>query len=428
MTELKSFTNDREIPKPAVRITGWGVATPLGMSARQTWESVIKGEFIENHAMVPLARAGGSSRVSQLALRVAREAIDAARWSGDEVADDRTALLIGTSKGPIEEWLRGAPSARPAAPHVILGDSEGSAQAVESAGSFGVPQYEMRHRSPAVGLHTIASDLAVELRLGHGPRLTLSAACASGLHALIRAGMLLQSGEARRALVIAVESSVHPLFVGSFQRLGVLPKPGIGCRPFDRHRDGFLISEAAAAVCLEADDSGCGAGFQPAPRMQAESPHHNLCIENFAIGGAAGHLTAGDPDGALMRRLLQRVIAGRPIDLVHAHATGTKLNDPIELAAIEAALPPARWEDQPSLYSHKGSLGHSLGAAGLVAVVLNCLMHEAGCVLPNVRTMDPLPTNRVRLLGDAVARPIRRSIAAASGFGGPTAVVSLRSF
>jgi 3-oxoacyl-(acyl-carrier-protein) synthase len=128
-----------------------------------------------------------------------------------------------------------------------------------------------------------------------------------------------------------------------------------------------------------------------------------------------------------MRRLLQRVIAGRPIDLVHAHATGTKINDPIELAAIEAALPTTQLEDQPSLYSHKGSLGHSLGAAGLVAVVLNCMMHEAGRVLPNVRTTDPLPTGRVRLSRDSVTRPIRRSIAAGSGFGGPTAVVSLRS-
>src|SRR5204862_7358830 len=99
------------------------------------------------------------------------------------------------------------------------------------------------------------------------------------------------------------------------------------------------------------------------------------------LGGAATHLTGGDPEGTTLRRLLNHVVDGQPVDLVHAHATGTEMNDPIELAAIESALPAD--QDPPAiLYSHKGALGHSLGAAGLVSVVLNCMSHHKGVVPP----------------------------------------------
>ena len=71
------------------------------------------------------------------------------------------------------------------------------------------------------------ASVAVAVREGFplldGPSLTVSCVCASGLHALIRATMMIQSGEAERVLVVAAEASVHPMFVASFKRLGVLP-------------------------------------------------------------------------------------------------------------------------------------------------------------------------------------------------------------
>ena len=273
---------------PFVECAGWGLATPLGTSMPSTWAALMQGRYITDHATVPLA-ADDTPRTTQLGLHVAREAITAVGWSAGDLRDDQTALVIGTSKGPIVNWLTPSGSPQP------------------SGGITG-------------GLSQIATDLAGGLNLGHGPRLTLSAACASGLHALIRAVMLLHFGHATRAVVVAVESSVHPLFLASFQRLGVLPKRGNRCRPFDLRRDGFLMSEAAAAVCLETTD-------EPGSRC--------IYVDRFALGGAAGHLTAGDKDGTLWRRLLSRVIGQNPVDLIHAHATGTVLHDPIELAAIE---------------------------------------------------------------------------------------------
>jgi 3-oxoacyl-[acyl-carrier-protein] synthase II len=259
------------------------------------------------------------------------------------------------------------------------------------------------------GLHDVADAVAQSLRLPAGPRLTLSAACASGLHALIRGSLLIRAGEADRVLVVAAEASVHPLFVGSFKRLGVLPPEGFGCRPFDRDRAGFLMSEAAAAVCLEAGETSRAVGR----------------VERFAMGGDATHLTGVDPEGRTLRYLLRHVLDGRGVDLVHGHGTGTPLNDPIEIAAVEDMLPYS--SNQTFQYSHKGAIGHSLGAAGLVSVVLSCEMARRRTVLPNVQTRNPLPTRRVVLSQTPTSARIRRSVAIAAGFGGPMAVVSIET-
>jgi 3-oxoacyl-(acyl-carrier-protein) synthase len=173
------------------------------------------------------------------------------------------------------------------------------------------------------------------------------------------------------------------------------------------------MAEAASAVLLEAAD-----------RSTDIVP---LQVERFAVGGDATHLTGGDPDARLLKHLLHKVTDGRPVDLVHAHGTGTEMNDATELAAIEASVGDAWPSRRPVVYSHKAALGHSLGASGLLSVVLNCVSHTTGIIPPNVRTTDPLPIERVVIPQTITRVPVRRSLAIASGFGGATAVVSLLS-
>jgi 3-oxoacyl-(acyl-carrier-protein) synthase len=351
-------------------ITGIGLVTPLGACVAQTWDALLAGRFIEDHAKVPLEFSGNLSRVSCLAIRAAREAAAGIDLSG-------AALVVGTSKGPVESWL----------------------QAPSRLSDLGRPV--------RLGLATVASDIMADLSLC-GPALTLSAACASGLHALIRGAMMIRSGEARRVLVVAAEASVHPLFLASFARLGVLPPAGFGCRPFDRNRAGFLISEAAAAVVLEPGD------------------HHEgeLVVERFAFGADASHLTGMDPKARALRHVLSTVVGDRRVDLIHAHGTGTALNDELELAALHDLVEPA--SAAPVVYSHKGALGHSLGAAGLVSLVLNVAAHRTGRVPGNVRTLDPRPCPRLQFPPIATQRQIHRSLAVAAGFGGAVAAVSVR--
>jgi 3-oxoacyl-[acyl-carrier-protein] synthase II len=259
-----------------------------------------------------------------------------------------------------------------------------------------------------LGLHRIASDVASDLELS-GPRLTISTACASGLHAVIRGVLMIQSGEARRVLVVAAEASVHPLFIASFQRLGIIAKEEIGCRPFDVSRDGFWMSEAAAALWLE----------------RADSDAPGLHVDRFAMAADATHLTGSSPDAKPLEAALRHVCDHDPVDLFHAHGTGTIANDATELSVFERL---AKGQSRPpNLYSHKSALGHSLGAAGLISVVINVMSHRDGIVPPNARTTRPMPARNVRILRDSAHRKIRRSVAVAAGFGGQIAAVSLVS-
>ncbi|MGD0137724.1 MAG: beta-ketoacyl synthase N-terminal-like domain-containing protein [Tepidisphaeraceae bacterium] len=350
----------------APAITGIGLVSVLGRTADETWQALLAGRSIVDHARVP--GFSGPDRAIAMARQAAAEALTRAEWTDADCRKPDSALFVGTSKGAIETWM----------------------------------QFKAELR---LGLSEIDFELARSFQFAGGPRLTISSACSSGLHALLRAAMAIECGEARRALVVAVEASVHPLFISSFQRLGVLAPQGHGCRPFDCQRKGFVISEAAAAVCLESSDHPVG---RPMVRIDA-----------WAVGGDGTHLTGGDPAGKALRHLLQRI--ARPgLDLVHAHATGTIVNDPVEMAAIETIAGPSR----PILYSHKGALGHSLGAAGLASAVLNCMSHTYALVPPNIRSTHPLPTTNLRLSPDPIQHPIHRSLALAAGFGGPLAVVS----
>ena len=172
------------------------------------------------------------------------------------------------------------------------------------------------------------------------------------------------------------------------------------------------MSEAAAAVCLEAVE------------FDGRLPQAYARIDRFALGGDATHMTGGDPAGLTLRHLVARVVDNRPVQLIHAHGTGTTFNDPIELAAFDELCV---GDVAPSIYSHKGALGHSLGAAGLVSVALNCMMHAEHVIPPNVQTRQAIGTRRVQINPYAKSQATRRSLCVAAGFGGPTTVISMIS-
>ncbi len=281
--------------KPA--ITGFGLVTALGGDAAATW-TLIAGDYIHNHSRIAGVEAGYVPRVSVLAERAATEALSAAGWGATDCHD--SALVVGTSKGPIESWLGPPPLHMPYRPYDQVG------------------------RSPVFGLAHTADHLAKKLGL-IGPKLTVSLACASGLHALIRAGLMTRNAEAARILVVAAESSVHPLFIHSFRGSEWWRPKGSAV---GRSTGGVLASfcrRRPPAVCLE--DAELPGGMCP-----------KAVVENIALGGDATHLTGSDPAASTLKRLLARVIDARPVDFIHAHGTGTVLNDPVELVAIESSL------------------------------------------------------------------------------------------
>ncbi|HVX85893.1 MAG TPA: beta-ketoacyl synthase N-terminal-like domain-containing protein [Phycisphaerae bacterium] len=344
-------------------ITRIALLTPFGFD---TWSALLADRRLSDNSQIPdalldpdLAADTTLDRSLRLALTVARRALPSP-------APPDTALFCATSKGPITTWLAAL-------------DTLAASQPLSTS--------QAAHL--ALGAGAMSSILAKRLHL-RGTAHTSVAACASGMHALHRAARAVARGEAPRALVVAADASLHPLFTASFTRLGVLApadENGIRrCEPFSAEGAGFFLTEAAAAILIEAHPT--------------ESPL--AWIEEARLAADSTGLIALDPAGHSLRHLLQHLAELTPAFL-HAHATGTA-HDAHELAALRSAFPSA------PVFSHKRWLGHSLGAAGLVSIALSALAHH--------HRITPLHTP---------VPPGSRSLTLAQGFGGHIALTTLRS-
>jgi len=380
-------SDDRLVPV----IAGVGLVSPLGDCLDTTWQALLAGRYITDHSPAQFADEPGAPRIVHLAVAAAKEAMRSAGGAASGTAARNAAVIIGTSKGPAQRWIS------PRSTQISIANI--------TAGRCG--------RVDVAGLGEIAAAVAHELDLS-GPRLTYSSACASGLHALIRGAMMIIDGDVDAALIVGAESSLQEIFLASFQRLGLLADPKIGCRPMDEFRDGLLVSEAAAAVWMVRSDS-----------VDIASVRRPIIVESMFMGSDGHHLTGVDPAGMALRRLIDPTLGESGVDLVHAHATGTRANDAVELDAIDEAL--VCRGCKAIAYSHKGALGHSLGASGMVSTVLAVKSYQTGIVPGNIRTDHPLPSRNLRILQQPIHATIARTLILAAGFGGPVATVCLKS-
>ncbi len=374
---IRSLISDKVVA-PDVRIdntdassqlTACALLTPLGNTPEDNWRKMaLDGATLNRSLLIPgveeaikdrfpeISEVQDFDRVIKIALLAAADALaqtDQPRLSSDD------ALFVATSKGPILTLLS-------ALKNPINIDPIAAEQIALGPGA--VCSYLQR----LLGTTDIAH--------------TSVAACAGSLAAVHRAHQVVQAGQHRRAIVVAADSSIHPLFDSSFARLGILaPRDERGrceCRPFDPAGKGFFITEAAAAVILERAESGV------------------IRLEKTWLGGDGTDLLATDPAARSLRKGIRHLAAGTSIDFVHAHATGTR-HDAYELSAIAEIKP-------QYVFSHKRFLGHSLGASGLVGLVLSAMCHQ----------------HQMTLMGDSLPRE-SASLTLAQGFGGHIGAVRL---
>ncbi len=503
-------------PTPRIFITGFGLATPLGHNAWETFAALLAGRTIADRCAelpgdigpVDLVRAIGSVSFAQhsscdpaveLAERAGREALMMAGVSDDEVP--AIPCIVATSKGAVHALTAAANQYQP------VGASHARPLAPTPAG---IPPLRLRdaHLVVILGPHGYLTH-HLRQRLNLGDTTHLVAACASSLMALHRARLrLLHQAPPRQAprriLILTADAALLPSFIHAYQRLGVLApltREGYRGRPLDRAAAGFMIAQAGAAIVLERIDDP---DFVP--------PRHAVEVIDSAEACEAHDLIRTDPAMPALRRVARQLLTGRAIDLVHPHATGTAgqtPHDDCELKAIAGAdftsgggdsgsgtsergltqptvneasslgqpnsgrrgavespspiprhceasgygsvelprnTPPLhglstglgegfkRAEQIPSaivhpnsttdLYAHKGALGHTLGASGLISTILACLCARTGRRPPMPWLANPIAAG----LAPAVPqRPIRLQAIFASGFGGHTAGVVLRS-
>jgi 3-oxoacyl-[acyl-carrier-protein] synthase II len=263
-------------------------------------------------------------------------------------------------------------------------------------------------------LDTLPHSLAIDTARYIGSQSALlapMAACATGIWSIAQAVGSIRAGACDMAIAGAVEAPITPLSIVGFTQMGALATTG--CYPFDSRRDGLVLGEAGAVFILETEASARARGA----KIYGE-------ILGFGLTNDAYHICATDLDlqaaNQAIRQCLQRSnLTHANIDYIHAHGTGTQLNDRRESLLIREIFPQG-----VAISSTKGATGHTLGASGAVGVAL-CLKSIATQVLP---PCVGLINSEFDL--DLVMTPrnirVDRLLCLSFGFGGQNAAIALQ--
>lgn len=268
-------------------------------------------------------------------------------------------------------------------------------------------------RPAVVRFGTVTDELFVKHNL-NGPRFTISTGCVAGIDSLGIAYDQIALGKVDAMLVVAAEATMSPIVFAAFERIGALSKgadPSRCSQPFGSSRDGFVLSEGAAAVLLENSEHAVRRGARPL-----------AALSGWASVNSAYHMTSMRTDGSdLIRAISQALESSKcdvgEVDLVDFHGTSTQINDLAEANAIKHFFG-GRVSD--ILFSaQKANVGHSLGASNLIEVVgLSWMIHDQFVpAMPTAHLVDetlgvPLPNTLVE------NRSIKNALKLSSSFSG----------
>ena len=251
-----------------------------------------------------------------------------------------------------------------------------------------------------------------------GINLTVSAACASGSHAVGLGYLLIKQG-LQDCVLCGGAQEVNTYAMSSFDALGAFSKrmdePLKASRPFDRDRDGLVPSGGAAALVLEDYDRA----VQRGAIILAE-------VAGYGFSSNGGGISQPSDDGsvtAMMRAIEAAGLTPADIDYVNAHATGTPQGDRFEALALNRIF-----NGQPALISStKGMTGHECWMAGASELVYCTLMMQHGFVAPNFNFENPdEDTALLNLAKTTVEKPLRNVLSNSFGFGGTNSAVVLK--
>jgi 3-oxoacyl-[acyl-carrier-protein] synthase II len=262
-----------------------------------------------------------------------------------------------------------------------------------------------------------AGAAGISMRLGwRGPSEVICTACAAGTHAIAGAARLIASGRCEVAIGGGAEASMQPVAMAAFSNMTALSTSG-NSRPFDARRDGFVMTEGAAAFVLEDWDRAVGRRAT----IYAE-------VTGAASTADAHHITAPAPDGAGAVACMELALADAgitPDDVGHinAHGTSTPLNDLAEARAISKVF----GEPGPLVTSTKGVTGHGLAAAGAIEAVAAVLTIHRATIPPTAGYEQPDPEITIQVVhGEPRAWEPRAVLSNSFGFGGHNGCLVLR--
>jgi 3-oxoacyl-[acyl-carrier-protein] synthase II len=296
------------------------------------------------------------------------------------------------------------------------------------SGIGGLNEFEQQHSrylkdgpgriSPFVIPKMIANAAAgnVSIHFGLcGPNTAISTACASAAHALGDALRAIQHDQADVMLAGGSEAAITPMGLGGFISARALShrndNPPAASRPFDRDRDGFILSEGAGIVVLEE--------LEHARRRGAK-----VYAELLGVGSTADayHITAPPEDGrgaarAMVYALRDARVNPEDIEYVNAHGTSTELGDAAETRALKTVF--GEHARKLAISSTKSMTGHLLGASGGVELIATAMTIKHGVIHPTINLDNPDPACDLDYVPKvARERRVRRAISNSFGFGG----------
>jgi 3-oxoacyl-[acyl-carrier-protein] synthase II len=414
------------LSKRRVVVTGLGIISPVGSTVDTAWSNVVNGVSgigpITRYDPTDFpCRFGGAVRDftldKYLSAKEARRmdefmhygiaaGVDAMADSGLDLEKtdlDRIAVIMGSGIGGLEtiqsqhkEFLEAGNNPRKISPFFV----------------------------PSTIINMIAGHLSIRFGL-RGPSYAVVSACTTSTHAIGVAMRTIQYGDADLALAGGSEMATTVMGVGGFGQAKALStrneSPTEASRPWDRDRDGFVLSDGGGALVLEE--------LEHAKRRGA---HIHAELAGFGASSDAYHITAPPDDGNGARRAMQSALqdAGlNPADVqyINAHATSTPLGDVAETLAIKGAF--GEGAHSLAISATKSVTGHLLGAAGVVEAIFSVLSIRDQIAPPTMNLhhpgegcdLDDVPISARRMRIDAV-------LSNSFGFGGTNGTLALRRF
>jgi 3-oxoacyl-[acyl-carrier-protein] synthase II len=402
-----------------VVVTGLGCVTPLGRDVASTWQAAVEGRsgvgpFTGFDASEYPVRFGGEvkgeldlgdvapkearrlDRMIALAVAAAREAFESAGLDPTPAEAERIGVAIGSGVGGLHTLEES---------FIIL-----STRGPGRITPFMIPM--------------IISNMAggyVAIRHGlRGPNLCHVSACATGAHSIGEAARSIERGDADVMLAGGSEAANTRLGVAGFSAMRALSTrnddPQAASRPFDRDRDGFVMSEGAAVLVLEEALHARARGA----RVRGE-------VLGYGLSADALHMAIPAEDGEGAQRCMRLAIedaglAPADVDYLNAHATSTPAGDPAEVRAIRRVF--GRHVERLPVSATKSMTGHLLGAAGALEALLCLLALETGIIPPTINLDHPDPECELdHVANKARQGAIRIALSNSFGFGGTNAAL-----
>ncbi|MCC5945280.1 MAG: beta-ketoacyl-ACP synthase II [Bernardetiaceae bacterium] len=411
-----------------VVVTGMGALTPIGNNLETYWENLEKGisgaaeitYFDMTHFRTKFAcelkgfdplnhidrkEARRMDIFTQYALVAASEAVEhAGLETGKNIAPERAGVIWGSGIGGITTFE-------------------------EEVGGFATGNGKPRFNPffiPKMIVDICAGHISIKYGY-RGPNFVTVSACASSTNAIIDAYNYIRLGKSDVIVTGGSEATITPAGVGGFNAMKALSErnddPKTASRPFDKHRDGFVMGEGAGALILEELEHAKARG---------------ATIYAEVIGGGltadAYHITAPHPEGLGAKSVMLDAIndAGiklEEVDYVNVHGTSTPLGDIQEIKAIVDVF--GEHANKLNISSTKSMTGHLLGAAGVAETIASLLAIHKGIIPPTINHFEldeKISADLNLTFNKAQKREVKVALSNTFGFGGHNASVLLRKY